>query len=599
MDEHTAEARLEPELLVGMLMNAPRAGEQPEIATTGSMSLFLEPKGGPGPPSAEKGWPGWDHLGIFLQAAGAAGHPVPDRFIFSAGQVFYRDRRLEEVRLSGFVPPGGPDAGGRASLTPWTTPTPPRLTAGPNGALVLDPADRGRTHLSALAVKGREVAFSWDLRADASETGGIASDAPRGPGLISPLLEVDNSLLYHKFRGVLAAGEFSTPEGEKWPAADLTSDRRTVRAVAQLKPDPVEVEPYLASPELAEWQDRMTRNVMAMDDQTADVLDIISAVWLRQADHPEAMANVTADDFLRCRGLLPKKSGTGRRGGYEEDQRKEIARHIGILSSTWITVAEMEVTEQAEGKKGPYRRRTKWRGESRAVVVTGRLGQVDTSGKLEVHSWRARPGDVFSKFLFGPGRQTALLSQKALEYHPVNQRWEKRLTRYLAWQWRNRQGGGTYLVPFAVETLLEAAKETVDPKHPIRTTERLEKALDTLLRDGVIAGWQYEAADEEIVGQRGWWKGWLTWKVLIEPPQKTMDQYAKIKMPEPSRPRALPAGELDPATLRQARQERGLTQMQAAEEIGINQATLSRIERGTRPDPGTLAKIRRWLAGEA
>lgn len=578
-----------PGIPIGIVTNDPKFGELPQIVGVGSMRLPIKTRQVQDPPP-EKTWSG-SLLAVFVQAARDAGHPVPDRLLFTAGQLFYCNGQLEEVRLSGAIPEEKPGVKGRHRSTPWTTPTPPRLTRGPEGALILDLADRGRTHLSALVVKPWEMALFWDLSGNVPEEKGVSP---------SPELEVINSLLYQRLREVLAAAEFFTHKGETWPAADLSTDNHRLRAVAQLRPPPVDVEPYLTGEELAQWQERMAQNVMAMDDLTADVLDIISAVWLRQADHHEAMANVTANDFLRFRGVLPKKSGTGRRGGYEDEQRKEIARHIAILSNTWISVAEMEITELAEGKKGPYRKRAKWRGESRAVVVSSRFGQITLDGKLDPYAWRARPGDVFAKFLFGPGRQTALLSQKALEYDPYRQKMEKRLTRYLAWQWRNRQGTGDYLHPFAVETLLKAARETVDKKHPIRTKERLEKALDTLRRDGVIRAWQYEAAREEIVGQKGWWKTWLTWKVSIEPPQDVMDQYAKISMPAPktSSPKALPPGPLDPAAVRQARLERGLTQMQAAEKIGIHQATLSRIERGARPDAPTLKKIQQWLTPE-
>jgi DNA-binding XRE family transcriptional regulator len=206
---------------------------------------------------------------------------------------------------------------------------------------------------------------------------------------------------------------------------------------------------------------------------------------------------------------------------------------------------------------------------------------------------------VFARFLIGPGRQTALLSTRALEYDPYRQKWEKRLTRYLNWQWRIRQARGNYLDPFSVSTLLdEAVREEVDAKHPVRTKDRLEKALETLQQDGIITGWQYQGDfDEAIVGRSGWWKEWLNWRIAIEPPQKVMDRYAeKILVPLTKKPAALSAAELLAEQVKSTRKERGLTQMQAAEEIGIDQATLSRIERGRkRPAPDTLTKLKSWL----
>lgn len=425
------------------------------------------------------------------------------------------------------------------------------------------------------------------------------------PIKLENLMSIISTSLYHNFRSALATKAFRETEGERWPVADLSTAKGTMKALAQLRPDPLDVEPYLDTAELELWQARMRENVMAMDDLTADVLDVISAVWLKQATHPEAMATVTADDFLRLRGLQPRPNGEGRRGGFTEEQRRLIAKHIAILANTWISVAEMDVIQEVQTKTGIRRKKTKWRGESRGVVVSGRVGQVRVDGTLDTFAWRVRPGDVFAKFLFGPGRQTALLSQKALQYHPDKQRWEKRLTRYLAYLWRIRQGSGTYMDPIKVSTLLEAVKEPVYEPKPTRTKERLEKALDTLQADHVIAGWQYVDADESIVGTRGWAAKWLEWQVLIEPPQEILEHYATIK-PQPAA-KALPTpkpttdvttlnGEFDLTKLRAYREARGLTLLQMAEETGVSAPTLSRIERTGKASKAIVKRLEKWFA---
>jgi DNA-binding XRE family transcriptional regulator len=410
------------------------------------------------------------------------------------------------------------------------------------------------------------------------------------------LLWVGNCLLYHRIREVLSLKHFAIPEEEKWPTAELASGK--LSAIVQLRPDPLEVEPYLSNTELRNWQNRMNQDVMIMDDITADLLDVISSVWLKQASHPEAMAIVTADDFLRFRGLKPQKNGEGRRGGYKKEWRKEIAKHMEILANTWISVTSMDVNERVADKKGWQCKKAKWHGESKALVITGRFGYATRDG-IDPYAWRVRPGDVFSKFLFKHGWQTALISQKVLEY-PIDQQWEKRLARYLAWQWRNRQSGGAYLVPFNIKTLLNAINKEVTRYNPLRTKERLEKAFDTLQRDKVITGWQYEHANEDIVGKKGWWKEWLIWKVIVEPPQEIIDQYKKIMkpvvkkrevLPMRNQPQAPAFGEL----IKKTRLKRGLSQMQAAEEIGVTQSTLSRVEIGKTMDYNTRKLLKKWL----
>ena len=410
---------------------------------------------------------------------------------------------------------------------------------------------------------------------------------------LQALFEIGNSLLYFKLREAFATRSFSVGPGDQWPEANLTSESRTLKAFARLTPDQSD-DP---AEDLPHWQSRIGAYVMEMDDLTADVFDILTGVWLQQARTPETLITITANDFLRLRGLKAQKSGTGRRGGYKEEWRRLIARHIGILASTWVRVIDMEVVQPSEGEGLPERRMVRWAGESRAVVLTSREGLLTPEGLLNASRWRLRPGDVFARFLFGAGRQTALLASQALAYDPEKERWEKRLTRYFSWQWRIRQGRGAYLNPFLVSTLLTATGVEIDTRNPGRTRNRLEKALDRLHTDGVLTGWQYSDDTGAAVDlQRGWWRRWLNAKVLIEPPQPIMDRYARIRSREPHPP-ALPPSAALTDQLKSERLRRGLTQLQAAEQIGISQSLLSGVERGvSRPlATSTLRKIKKWL----
>jgi len=353
--------------------------------------------------------------------------------------------------------------------------------------------------------------------------------APPLAGREPRFLNIDNSDLYHTLRRSMATRNFSVPEDARWPAADLKNPTNKLKAIARLMPDPTEIEPFLPEHGIAEWQERAHEYVCVMDDLTADVLDVISAEWLKQVSHPESMVVLTADDFLRHRGINPKKGGTGRRGGYHNHLRQEVARHIDVLASTWIRVFERTITEIAEGKKGAYRKRTKWAGESRAIVVSSRVGPVTPSGDVEPRAWKIRPGDVFARFLFGPGRQTALISQKALHYDPYRQQWEKRITRFLAYIWRIRRARNDYLAPISVGALLQGAGLQVCKRNPKKTRARMEKALDLLSQDGVIRYWRYvQQVTERPAGRKGWLENWVSSRIQIEPPQEIMEQYRKM-----------------------------------------------------------------------
>ena len=341
-------------------------------------------------------------------------------------------------------------------------------------------------------------------------------------GFSKEYIEIASSQLYHNFRDRIATGRFEINQDEKWPVADLSS--KVLSGKAYIMPD--HDEPVVGDLALQEMQEAMREKVTDLAKQgdiAADVFDIITAKWLKGAKHYEAMVNITADDFLKARGLLPKAGGSGRRGGFRDFQRKDIQQQIDILSYTWVTVDEMEVVEEKKGK----REVTKWRGESKAIALTSRFGQIRVDGSTDAFAWRVRPGDVFAKFLFGPGRQTALLSQKALNYDPYRQKWEKRLARYLAWIWRI--SSGRTQEGLFVKTLVNAAGMEINKARPSRTRERLEEALDLLQSDQVITAWQYESFNEEITRKRGWWKEWANSKILITAPYSIIEHYKKIK----------------------------------------------------------------------
>ena len=335
-------------------------------------------------------------------------------------------------------------------------------------------------------------------------------------------IEIASSQLYHNFRDRISTGSFKIDPEEKWPVADLGS--KVLKSKAYIMPD--RDEPVMGELALQELQEAMRKKVTALakhGDLAADVFDIVTAKWLKEAKHYEAMVNITADDFLRARGLMARPGGSGRRGGFREMQRLEIQQQIDILSYTWVTVEEMDIVEEVKGK----RKLAKWRGESKAIALTSRFGQVRVDGSTDAFAWRIRPGDVFAKFLFGPGRQTALLSQKALNYDPYRQKWEKRLARYLAWIWRI--SSGRTQEGLLVKTLIEAAGMNIDKNRPSRTRERLEEALDRLQEDQVISAWQYESINENITSKRGWWQEWAECKILISSPVTITEQYKKIK----------------------------------------------------------------------
>lgn len=400
------------------------------------------------------------------------------------------------------------------------------------------------------------------------------------------LLEVASSQLYHNFRGKISKGDFDN--GKTWPEADLSS--KEVQATSYIVPDKKETT-RLTDEDLRSLQEEMWEKVKELQKQgdlAADIFDTVIAKWLKEAKSYNDIIAISIDDFLEMRGLKKKTSGHGRRGGYTEKQRAEIAKHIEILERTWIEVNEMKV--YTKDSKKPKREVTR----GRPLIIEGDRAQKDITGEARPFMWILKPGIMFAKYLFSPyGRQTALLSQKALEYDPYREFREKRLARYFAWIWRI--SSQKTMEGISVEPLLEVTGDIDNLKRPGRVKEKLEKAFNKLEEDGVITSWEYESLNESGVGKKNWAKKWLETKIIVEPPQKIFEQYdhlQKIKDVQETSEKSKKSLQND---LKTTRKKLGLTISRTAEQIGVSASTLSRIERGGNIGKETANKIKKWL----
>jgi len=427
------------------------------------------------------------------------------------------------------------------------------------------------------------------IAACGGETAPTLRPAPAQPLPFADYLHVLSAAHYQAVREVLAQGAFAAVEGLPWPTARLEKGR--ARGHAQLRPVVTDVQPFLPPEEMERWTQLMWRQRGELADLDADTLDALSAIWLYQATDPHAAAVADVDDLLSMRGLTRHRGGQGRRGGYMAHQRTQMLQSLSHIQSLWLTMATLETYDGDATRPGTRRRKPITRAiQSRAFVITDLLGQLRLDGFVDVEKFIFRPGEVFAHFLAGPGRQTALLSAKALAYDPYRQTWEKRLTRYLSWQWRCEARTGDYLQPFAVTTLLTAVGHPVNRRRLTWQRARLEKALDTIQHDEVLAAWQY--AQEHV--------DWPKSTVLIEPPDAIREQYQHLEQLEAPRRRLVQAPDALGARLKRRRQALGLSQIQAAEQLGLHQGHFSRLEHGyVTPSPAVRARLETWCADEA
>lgn len=427
-------------------------------------------------------------------------------------------------------------------------------------------------------------------------------------------LAVASSTSYQAAREAMALKKFTQDAESPYPTCYFEKSAAAGRI--QLKPL---IEAY--GEKMQELVLDVWRKCEGLSDLHADVLDALCAIWVKQATATHTKAIVTLDDILRLRGLTPHLSGDGRRGGFSQEQRTSVLEAISALETLWF-----EVTETFFGRKGPRKNFV----QSRALVVTEAGGNDQDPRHTEIEWIVFQPGEIFANYLMSEGRQTALLAGKTLRYNTIYKAVEKRLARYLSWQWRIRARRANYAQPYQVQTLLREAGIEVGPRNQQRLHERLEAALDCLQEDKIIETWQYLNWDWGTA-PTCWLEPWLATQIVILPPSVVEDSYLPIAHtpkllkqirhkqpiidvpssaapPPHPKPRATqpPARSTAPAmsraelaaAVKQHRQKLGLTQTELAQKLKISQPSLARVEKGTPVSAAMTQVVRQWLNSE-
>ena len=420
------------------------------------------------------------------------------------------------------------------------------------------------------------------------------SATPQRPAFLEDNhLRVMNADHYHALREALYLNTFARVEGQPWPTADLRP--AGVPGQAILRPPAADSGMTVPIEQVEHWARAMWRQQKELSDLDADALDALCAIWLYQARTAGDRAVADIDGLLAMRGIQPRQREYGgrKRIGYEKEQREEMMRAVAHIQNLWINVGEAATQDDRPG--APTRAV-----QSRAFVVTDRVGQVDPNGEMvDIERFVFRPGEVFAHYLMGPGSQTALLSARALKYDPYRQVSEKRLARFLSWQWRTSGTSDHQTRLYRVQTLLDAVGKSTDIRYPHRTRDRLEKALDTLKDDAVIAAWHYTGWDEDVATKRGWLGHWLAGTVLIEPPRVVQESrppstLAPVRSGRPGIGQSIPVAELM-ARVRERRQELKLSQALVAAALGVTQSYFSKLERGAAGDKQISADLKQRL----
>lgn len=432
--------------------------------------------------------------------------------------------------------------------------------------------------------------------------------------------ESGSALLFHKLRETISKNEFDI--ATEIPTARIAE--RAIEATAQVRAE----NDYLmmkSNVAIEQWKNLTSQAITSMDDLTADIFDIVSILWMQQATHKDQMIHFHTDDALNLRRLQGRKEDLdGYQMSYRKKERDDIMKRLAALTTIWIRI-EKENLRFINEDQGDF--------EEIGQVQFNPLFLVDSvtvayrgDNPIGIYECSIRPGELLANFLYGSQRSSGLLALKTLEYHPIKQKYHKRLSRYLSWQWRIRQKSADYLRAYHIggdKGLLKVMDLDVNPRYGSRIREQFEEILDTLQQDGIIKGWSYKEKnlEKQIEQERNWFANtWLKARVQIIPPteitgmgddqdlllieDQDYDTENFLTMLKGMTDRETVATremvaekQVSPETINKERTDRGLSILEAAKEMGISHSTLSRYERNLikRPYTVSLEKMKEWL----
>jgi hypothetical protein len=292
----------------------------------------------------------------------------------------------------------------------------------------------------------------------------------------------------------------------------------------------VQVRPYDRSAILDESTlTALWHQVSQLSDLDGDVLLAMLAQVIATPPDEKGCHWIKGTQILDYRGIKPKthteKGGQKRRAGHRQEDLVDIARCIGHMSNTYITVRQWIGNDEINsGKKRKNARKRLFTQESRLVNITDTIYQYElqfvngAANRPEREpvaiAWRYQLGSWIDPFLKGYDRQIAWLLQQVLSYDPYHETWEKRLARYFTFHMRITTMGGGISIVRQVGSLINELSLPVDYRNPEKTKKRFEKALKRLVDDGQIDEWNY-MEDLSLLPPRKWLETWLTYELRV------------------------------------------------------------------------------------
>lgn len=226
------------------------------------------------------------------------------------------------------------------------------------------------------------------------------------------------------------------------------------------------------APRAEESWDHVLASLHVLGDELVDTFLVLLAIALdtHGAEHLTIPFAITPDDILAT--CQKKKS----KGSYSVRQRQNVIEQLLTLARVCVSAAFLLSPAKQRHIESPLLEiLTNDQSEETETRVEDECRQVC---RLKIGDWAIMIPEQSS--------QIALLPRQVLQYHGREQRFEKRLGRYLTWIFSINVHKNKGEVRVTMGKLLEQAGITPDLDHPGRMQEAIESALQQLQTDGVI-----------------------------------------------------------------------------------------------------------------
>ena len=346
----------------------------------------------------------------------------------------------------------------------------------------------------------------------------IKKELPLDSEAKSEYIERSNAGFMYHLSDTIAKNKFTDDQDKNVRIAQLQDKQNSLVVVSSHDDGDMK----LQREELKRWNTLIDSTFLTrvMDDLTADCLDIVTELWVKSAENDKTIVPVHYEQILDMCNMKQIKNG---KAYYRKEDRLKIMERLAALASIFIYVNEdneiVILNEEDPNETLAYKKQRIRRLFVMDEIIIAK--DIDTDKTLGIESMNVTPGSFLSKYLYGSEKLTGLLSKKALEYNSKQQRYHKRLTRYLSWRWRIQQSYQHLTHSYSIggpKGLLQVMEISMNRK-PSLIRQVFEKTLDDLMRDQVIQEWKYspEIEEEKCKGKNWFENYWLKLKVIISP----------------------------------------------------------------------------------